>query len=273
MQSFPIIPPFVQKMGYLALDIPPVLLPKVEIIRQANPYYRTEYQKETERLVIEYKPYQGKAAIESICRENYLALHIPREVGLEQKEQAEAFWVANSKQLMEYFFQTLFIKYMAHDKRSGRFNVRFTTEFENWNQETLSGLVYDSNIGIRIDDGSWRVPDGCFVSFFTASLQEQLSGGAFLEEMPDFLWEIVSDPNDLEKEKLKMKEIWAEQEGFVCGLLIDPFSKNYWLYEKGRKDPSQYGFFSVFSHSSLPKLRIDFGQIYKTAFEMMKKEG
>jgi Uma2 family endonuclease len=257
-----------QTEGWIALHIPPEISPQIEALQKAN-VYLSEY--EPPLLWLKYQAYEGEEPVKNLCQEGWFALHIPEEMKL--GEHNEAFWEANPEHRIEYYFNTLFVRYMAHKNKAGRFNSKMAQIFENWNDIEQLGMIYDADTGVLLDNGKWGEPDGCFVSFFTASLQEQMSWRTYIEQTPDLLWEVVSDQRNLEQEKYKMQHVWAEQEGFSCGLLIDPFGKDYWVYEKGRKYPSQYGFSTAFTHSSLPNLRIDFQAIYKKAFEMAKNQG
>ncbi|TAE17972.1 MAG: Uma2 family endonuclease [Bacteroidetes bacterium] len=170
--------------------------------------------------------------------------------------------IAKNDYKLEFFANTLFIKFMAHNTYSARMNTRCSSQVDRWNEENKLGFVYDCDTGFRLDSGTWAEPDGAFVSFFKASLEQQLAWKGIANVTPTFLWEMLSNEDDLDKEIAKMEKIWQAQPDFESGLLIDPFTKKYYYYEKTQEKPRICDFSVHFSTSFLPNLIIDNFLVY-----------
>ncbi len=97
-----------------------------------------------------------------------------------------------------------------------------------WNRRTKLGKTYSASTGIRLRDGSTKQADTVWVSNERLLKSDQI-GPAFLSIEPDFVIEIRSKTDDLEKAKTKMAESWIAN-GVRLAWLIDPYEEKAWVY-------------------------------------------
>jgi hypothetical protein len=87
----------------------------------------------------------------------------------------------------------------------------------------------------------------------------------FVNFAPFFCVEVVSAPKNGLKQSLdKMKNIWMEN-GTKIGLVIDPFGKNYYLFEANKSSFEKISFKKAFKHTKLKGLMIDFDALWREA--------
>jgi Uma2 family endonuclease len=104
------------------------------------------------------------------------------------------------------------------------------------------------------------------VSFIRSELLKELMGHAAITIPPTFCIEIVSAPAGLKKDLEKMKNDWMAA-GTELGMVIDPFSKKYYIFEQGKEGFEQWTFDQNFGHELLPDLNIDLEKLWKEATE------
>lgn len=89
---------------------------------------------------------------------------------------------------------------------TGKRNVKITTQLDIWNSQNNLGEVFDSNTGFILTNGSQRAPDASWLSrekWDALTLEEQ---DKFLPLCPDFVVELMSPSDSLEKTRAKMRE-------------------------------------------------------------------
>ena len=118
-------------------------------------------------------------------------------------------------------------------------NAGITAQLYNWWSTHRRGMVFDSNGGFFLPDGSMLSPDAAYI------LPEQLKGltkaklTGFPRLCPDFVVELFSKSDNLPEAKEKM-ERWIEN-GATLGWLIHPYQKKVYVYEPGRKASAASG--------------------------------
>ena len=111
-------------------------------------------------------------------------------------------------------------------------NIKIATRLENWNSQNNLGLVFDSSGGFKLPNGADRSPDASWVrrerwEALTSEQQEK-----FAPLCPDFVVELRSPSDSLEKVREKMREYMDN--GARLGWLINPQSKQVEIYRQGR---------------------------------------
>ena len=112
--------------------------------------------------------------------------------------------------------------------KTGSRNFNLTSIFGEWVRKNKIGVGFDSSTGFRLPNKALRSPD---VAWVTTSRWESLSEEEqekFIPLCPDFIIELLSASDDLEKLKEKMQEYFDN--GATLGWLIDPKNKKVYIY-------------------------------------------
>lgn len=113
---------------------------------------------------------------------------------------------------------------------TGRFNANVITDLNMWNRKTRLGMVGESNTGYTLPNGAVRAPDVSWVSNERLSALSEEELWKFAPVCPDFVIEICSPSDSLEKVKLKMQEYIAN--GCRLGWLIDRKNHQVFIYRE-----------------------------------------
>ena len=114
---------------------------------------------------------------------------------------------------------------------SGNRNSRLTQRLGNWADTNGMGLAFDSSTGFKLPNGADRSPDASWVR------RERLESlnpdpAKFLPMAPDFVAELRSATDNLEKLQQKMQEY--VDNGVGLGWLIDPQNQRVEIYRLGQ---------------------------------------
>jgi Uma2 family endonuclease len=111
---------------------------------------------------------------------------------------------------------------------TGKRNVKLITQLDLWNSQTRLGEVFDSNTGFTLPNGADRSPDASWVSRerWEALTPEQQD--KFVPLCPDFVVELMSPSDRLEKTRQKMQEY--QENGAKLGWLINRKQQQIEIY-------------------------------------------
>jgi Uma2 family endonuclease len=111
---------------------------------------------------------------------------------------------------------------------TGRQNSQLNFQLQLWNQQYQLGEVFDSSTGFILPNGATRSPEVAWVkkSRWAALTLEQKE--KFLPLCPDFVIELVSPSDSLEKVRNKMREYQAN--GCRLGWLINRQGRQVEIY-------------------------------------------
>jgi Uma2 family endonuclease len=135
-----------------------------------------------------------------------------------------------------------------------------------WNHYKNAGRLSEATGGIKpIKQNKRRIPDISF-TVFEKILKEFVQEYIHIEVAPTLCIEIVSNKSsrELEKNLKKMKDDWMP-EGTDIGLVIDPFKRKYYLFEKDLPEGREIDFAIPFTHSLLPELVLNFNELLEKA--------
>ncbi|NEN93263.1 MAG: Uma2 family endonuclease, partial [Okeania sp. SIO3H1] len=102
---------------------------------------------------------------------------------------------------------------------TGERNSELNFQLRAWNRQKNLGKVFDSNSGFKLPNGAERSPDSSWISnqrWDTLTLEEQ---DKFAPLCPDFVVELMSPSDTLEKTRAKMREYM--ENGAKLGWLIN----------------------------------------------------
>ncbi len=107
----------------------------------------------------------------------------------------------------------------------------------HWSKTHGKGKVSSPSGGFDLPDGSVKSPDVAWVSGEKlSSLDPKKAEEKFLPIVPDFIAEIRSKTDDLDKLKEKMQNVWIAN-GVRLAWLIDPYEETAYVYRlNGSRD-------------------------------------
>lgn len=115
---------------------------------------------------------------------------------------------------------------------TGSYNSEINADFVFWNRQTILGKVFDSSTCFKLPGGGDRSPDVAWIKlerWNSLSLEQQRK---FPPIAPDFVLELLSPTDSLEKTQAKMLEYITS--GVQLGWLIDRDNKRVEIYRNGQ---------------------------------------
>jgi Uma2 family endonuclease len=118
---------------------------------------------------------------------------------------------------------------------TGDGNAEIIRQLRNWWVSHKSGRVTDSNTGFHLPDGSMLCPDAAYISPATLAGLTMEEGAGFPHLCPDFVIELLSASDRLNKTRPKMEQ-WIEN-GAKLAWLVDPYAKRVYEYHSPGTPP------------------------------------
>ncbi|HQU85801.1 MAG TPA: Uma2 family endonuclease [Pyrinomonadaceae bacterium] len=107
-------------------------------------------------------------------------------------------------------------------------NFKLTTKFGNWVEKDGSGEGFDSSTGFVLPNGAKRSPDLSWMTLEKWNAIPKAKRKKFAPVCPDFVVELRSETDNLNKLKEKMKEYI--ENGASLGWLIDAAKRKVYVY-------------------------------------------
>ena len=109
-------------------------------------------------------------------------------------------------------------------------NNNIAYQLTQWNREAKTGVVFESNGGFTLPDGSQRAADVAWVTNNKWNALSQEEKEKFAPLCPEFVVELRSKSDELNYLQKKM-EMWISN-GALEAWLIDTIEKNVYIYSK-----------------------------------------
>jgi Uma2 family endonuclease len=116
--------------------------------------------------------------------------------------------------------------------RTGERNSALGAQLWIWAKKDGRGRVYDSSAGFRLPNGARRSPDASWIRRDRVAALPEEQQNRFYPLCPDFVIELRSTMDRMNRLKAKMEEYIAS--GAELGWLIDPQERTVWIYRPGR---------------------------------------
>ncbi len=116
--------------------------------------------------------------------------------------------------------------------KHGEQNSEILLHLGLWTKEDGRGGAYNSSAGFRLPNGALRAPDVSWLRKDRVAALPREQQGGFYHLCPDFVIELRSSTDRLNRLKAKMEEYIAN--GAELGWLIDPKDRTVWIYRPGR---------------------------------------
>lgn len=160
-----------------------------------------------------------------------LTLNIPPAVGLTD-EQFYQLCIANEPWQLELTQTGELIIMPPTGGESGIRNSDLTTDLNLWNRQTKLGKVFDSSTEFKLPSGAYRCPDAAWVKLERWEALTKDEKRRFPPICPDFVIELRSESDALDKLRTKMREY--QENGASLGWLIDPQTPLVEIYRPGQ---------------------------------------
>jgi Uma2 family endonuclease len=115
---------------------------------------------------------------------------------------------------------------------TGSYNSEINADFVIWNRQTRLGKVFDSSTCFKLPHGGDRSPDVAWVALERWSTLSPEQQRKFPPIAPDFVLELLSPTDSLEKTQVKMQEYMHS--GVRLGWLIDRDNRYVEIYRIGQ---------------------------------------
>ncbi|OBQ35917.1 MAG: hypothetical protein AN487_14385 [Anabaena sp. CRKS33] len=160
-----------------------------------------------------------------------LTLNIPPAVNLTD-EQFYQLCMANEPWQLELTQTGELIIMPPTGGESGIINANLSTDLGLWNRQTKLGKVFDSSTEFKLPSGAYRCPDAAWVKLAHWQALSKEEKKRFPPLCPDFVVELRSETDSLEKLRAKMREY--QNNGVLLGWLIDPQTPLVEIYRYGK---------------------------------------
>ncbi|MBO0350854.1 Uma2 family endonuclease [Phormidium pseudopriestleyi FRX01] len=161
-----------------------------------------------------------------------VTLNLPPALKLTPEQLAELAQINQELQLELTATGALIIMPPTGGETGDR-NFELSGQLWDWNRQTSLGKAFDSSTGFQLPNGGVRSPDVSWIKLerWDALTPEQRK--KILPLCPDFTIELVSETDDIETTRSKMREYLSN--GLRLGWLIDPETKTVEIYRQNRK--------------------------------------
>jgi Uma2 family endonuclease len=116
---------------------------------------------------------------------------------------------------------------------TGSSNSEIIIELGLWNRSVGRGVVFDSNAGFTLPDGSMRSPDAAWLPLGKWQALSARDKERFAPVCPEFVIELRSPTDSLSELPAKM-HMWIRN-GALLAWLIDPQEKAVTIYRSGQE--------------------------------------
>ena len=144
---------------------------------------------------------------------------------------------------------------------TGKINFDIAGQLWFWNRQNKLGEAFDSSTGFHLPNGSDRSPDAAWIKqekWDTLSLEQKES---FAPICPDFVLELRSQTDSLEKLQSKMREYI--ENGASLGWLIDQKNQRVEIYRPGKDVEILEHPTSLSGEDILPGFILDLTELWK----------
>ena len=111
---------------------------------------------------------------------------------------------------------------------TGSYNSEINADFVIWNRQTRLGKVFDSSTCFKLPKGGDRSPDVAWVALERWNMLSREQQRKFPAIAPDFVLELLSPTDSLEKTQVKMQEYLNS--GVRLGWLIERDNRTVEVY-------------------------------------------
>jgi Uma2 family endonuclease len=116
---------------------------------------------------------------------------------------------------------------------TGNRNFEIYIDLGIWNRKNKLGKAFDSSTGFKLPNGATRSPDASWIKIERWDALTPQQRKKYLPLCPDFAVELVSESDDVEDTRKKMREYI--ENGLRLGWLINPKDNQVEIYRAGKE--------------------------------------
>ena len=139
-------------------------------------------------------------------------------------------------------------------------NADLTYQLRAWTRQNKLGKSFDSSGGFKLPNGAERSPDASWVKMERWNALTQAEKERFAPLCPDFVVELMSPSDSVEKTRAKMREYLAN--GARLGWLINRQRQQVEIYRLNREVEILSNPQTLSGEDVLPGFILDFAQIW-----------
>ncbi|MGB3638186.1 MAG: Uma2 family endonuclease [Rivularia sp. (in: cyanobacteria)] len=143
---------------------------------------------------------------------------------------------------------------------TGDRNADLTYQLRGWNRKYKLGKTFDSSSGFKLPNGAERSPDASWVKMERWDALTEDEKERFAPLCPDFVVELMSPSDTLEKTRAKMKEYM--ENGASLGWLINRKQKQIEIYRQNQEVEILESPQTVSGEDVLPGFVLDLEEIW-----------
>jgi Uma2 family endonuclease len=143
---------------------------------------------------------------------------------------------------------------------TGNRNGELFFQIKLWNKQSKLGQVFDASTGFKLSNGAVRSPDVSWVANSKWNSLTKQQKRKFVPLDPDFVLELMSPTDDLDKLQNKMKEYINF--GVNLGWLINPDGRQVEIYRPGKKKEVLNNPLTLSGEDILSRLVVDLSEIF-----------
>ncbi len=140
---------------------------------------------------------------------------------------------------------------------SGNYESEVGADLVIWNRKTKLGKTYSASTMFILPDGEKRMPDAAWIKKEKVSKLSNWQRKKIAKIVPDFIIEVRSPTDSVEKLKEKIQDIWVKN-GVRLAWLIDPIDKIHCIYRIDGSSEKIEGMDKILSGEKvLPDFKMD----------------
>ncbi len=143
---------------------------------------------------------------------------------------------------------------------TGTRNLELAFQIKLWNKQNKLGKVFDSSTGFKLSNNAVRSPDVSWVILAKWNSLTKQQRRKFAPIDPDFVLELISPTDDLDKLQNKMREYMNC--GVKLGWLINPDDKQVEIYRQGKNKEVLENPLTLSGEDVMPGLIVDLSEIF-----------
>lgn len=143
---------------------------------------------------------------------------------------------------------------------TGTRNMDIAGQLQSWAKHDGTGIATDSSTGFKLPNDAVRAPDAAWTRREKLAALSSEQKGKFLPLCPDFVIELRSSSDTLEKVQAKMEEYI--ESGAQLGWLLDPFEKKVHVYRADKTIEILEGVSEISGEPVLKNFMLDLRDIW-----------
>ncbi|MDJ0617088.1 MAG: Uma2 family endonuclease [Calothrix sp. MO_192.B10] len=143
---------------------------------------------------------------------------------------------------------------------TGNRNAELTYQLRAWSRQNKLGKSFDSSSGFKLPNGAERSPDASWVKMERWNALTQAEKERFAPLCPDFVVELMSPSDSLEKTRVKMREYMDN--GARLGWLINRQQQQVEIYRPNREIEVLQSPQTLSGEDVLPGFVLDLAEIW-----------